>query len=106
MAAAVLVWATGCGTLLGTNASSGSLPVQLGVTDTNTPNLVAYLQLVKAVNANVNPTPTEAPLNTALDGLIALASLASGFWLHKHGVTHGANLARQTALSTGPSSKP
>ena len=105
LAAAVVLWATGCGTLLGTHAGQSSLPVELGASTTNTPNAVAYLQLAKVINASANPTPTEAPINTALDGLIALAAMASGYWVHRNGVSHGAAVGAAATLAAAPPPK-
>ena len=101
--AAVLVLGAGCKSLLGTNAAPQSVPVTFGSATTNDANLVAWLEFAKDVNVNANPTPTAAPINTALTALIALASVAVGAYAHAKGV---GSASSQTVSSAPPASAP
>lgn len=85
LAFAVLIGA-GCGTLLTQPASPASLPVLTGAATTNDVNLIAYELLLKQANTSLNPTSTNAPVNTALDGLIALSGLVAGWYARHKGI--------------------
>ena len=87
MAAMVLCFLlTSCGTLLTQPASPASLPVMTGAATTNDVNLLAYELLLKQANTSLNPTFTSAPINTALDGLIALTGLVVGWYARHKGI--------------------
>jgi uncharacterized protein YceK len=78
-----VIFGAGCGTLLGTKAPATSLPVQLAAATTNDTQLVAWEKCFQAANAQLNPTPTEAPINAVLGGMIALTSALAG-WYGRH----------------------
>lgn len=100
---AVLLGA-GCGTLLSTKAPATSLPVQIGAASTNEPQLVAWEELLLQANAQLNPTPSEAPINAVLGGIIALTSALAGWYArHKENATDTANAAATNlATKTSP----
>ena len=97
LAFAVLIGA-GCGTLLGTKAAATSLPVQLSAATTNDVQLVAWEKFFQAANSQLNPTPSEAPINAVLGGIIALTSALAGWYgRHKSSATDVATTANLCA---------
>ena len=89
LVASLTLVTVGCRSMLTTMATPASVPVQLGVATTNDPVAVAYLKAAQLANQNLNPTPTEQPINMLLTAAISFLSLASGWLIHKSGVAVG-----------------
>ena len=94
-----LVLGAGCGTLLGTKASTTSVPVELGAATTNDVNLVAWEKVAQVLNATANPTSTNAPINTLIGAAIGLTTSFAG-WYARH--TTAKQEAAATLAATAP----
>ena len=73
----------GCGTFLTPHSSPDSYPVSALVASTNDSPLVAWLKVAAVANQTANVTPSQAPVGALLGGLIALGSVAAG-WYGRH----------------------
>jgi hypothetical protein len=76
----------GCGTLLTPHPAVNSLPVQLVGASTNDIPLIQWEELARAVNSQVNPTPTREPIDTILGAVIGLTGVLGG-WYARHRAT-------------------
>lgn len=89
----------GCHALLTSTPAPSALVVTMGGATTNDANLVAYLKAATLANASLNPTPTQAPVNTILISLTALVAAAAG-WYTKHVSATAAAVAAAAAAAT------
>jgi hypothetical protein len=80
---AVVVTLSACHAMLVDTPSPKSLPVTMGIVDTNSPNLVAYLSAARTINSTMNPTPYAPAIDGLLTGLVTLASAFAG-WYARH----------------------
>lgn len=83
---------TGCTSLV-SPASQSSLPVQMGAATTNDANAVAYVQLARQLNQQLNPTQTEPLVDALLGGVGLIVAAGVGFWVRHQ---TGASIAAQT----------
>lgn len=83
MCASIALLVVGCEAMLVRKSGVNSLAVQTGAATTNDVNAVAVLKLLEKTNTSLNPTPSAAPINAALEGLIALAAAGAG-WYARH----------------------
>lgn len=88
------------------HAAPDSVAVTTGAATTNDVEAVAYAKLVRAINANANPTPTREPLDAVLGAGVAVASALAGWYArHKAGAQIAArvmNIVAQTENKVPP----
>ena len=66
----------------------------MGAATTNDPTAVAYIELARQLNKQLNPTPTEPLIDTTLGGVALLVSAGIGFWA-RHAT--GASIAARSS---------
>ena len=91
-----LVLFASCKSLLVATPSPTSLPVTMGLVDTNQPNVVAYLEAARKLNAVANPTPYAPAIDGILAGAAALTGAFAG-WYARHTTAKATELATRTA---------
>jgi hypothetical protein len=103
---AVVIAGAGCGTFLTPHSEPTSYPVQALVASTNDSPLVAWLKVAAVANQTANVTPSQAPVGAILGGLIALASVAAGWYGRHKGSTTDVKSTRDLCENFRPPTTP
>jgi hypothetical protein len=88
-----LITLTSCHALLVATPRATSLPVTMGIVDTNSPNLIAYLSAAQRLNTTLDTTPYAPAISGLLNGLTIIASAFAG-WYARH------TTAKETTAAT------
>ena len=96
----------GCGTFLTPHSDPTSYPVQALVASTNDSPLVAWLKVAATANQTANVTPSQAPAGAVLGGLIALASVAAGWYGRHKGVAVDTKTTADLCANYKPATTP
>lgn len=90
---ALAMAAAGCAAMLENKPTADGQLAQINPQLTNDVNAIAWLKVIKAVNQSANPTSTNAPLDAALGGLIAIVTAAATTYQHRQTANQAAALA-------------